>query len=392
MAHVYFHVDLNAFFASAEVLLDPSLKGKPIVVSGNTRRSVVATASYEARAYGIHSAMPLPEARQLCPDLIIVEPHFTYYQNLSAQFTQIVREHADQIEQASIDECYAEVTQTIQKYPKPLDLAWQLQSAIHSQLGLPCSIGVAPNMFLAKMASDMKKPMGITVLRIREVSSKLWPLDISQMRGVGVKTVPLLKEMGINTIGDLANYKDTQALRPIFGRRTEQILARANGHDDRQIISDFDSKSVGVSETLLEDVTDYDELKGLFRILSRRLSSRLAEEKKAGNTLMIRIKYYDFSNVDRSRRLEQPIWKGDDLFVQAMSLFDENWNGNPVRLAGISVSGFGENGAAEQLNLFDENVARREETVSILKDLNHELGSNLLIRASQAEGKRHENG
>ena len=183
MARVYFHIDMNAFFVNAEILLDPSLKGKPVAVSGTTRRSVVSTASYEARAFGVHSAQPIQEAIKLCPDLVIVSGHYQYYRELSEQFMNIVKRYTSEIEQASIDECYADVTDTIMKLQRPLDLAVRIQKEILTELGLPCSIGVGPNMFLAKMASDMKKPMGITVLRIRDVKDKMWPLPIWDMRG-----------------------------------------------------------------------------------------------------------------------------------------------------------------------------------------------------------------
>ena len=278
MARVIFHIDLNAFFANAEVLLDPSLKGKPLVVSGNTRRSVVSTASYEARKFGIHSAMPLAEAEKLCRDLIIIPGHYRWYGELSHQFMQIIRSYTDLVEQASIDECYADVTEEIMKYEKPLDLAWQMQQRVLKETGLSCSIGVGPNMFLAKMASDMKKPMGITVLRIRDVEDKMWPLPIGEMRGVGRRTVPLLEDMGIHTIGDLARYPNLDELRLIFGKNTEDVIARTHGHDSRTITLEYDAKSIGVSETMLEDITDYDEIRGLLRTLSRRLSKRLTQE------------------------------------------------------------------------------------------------------------------
>jgi len=374
MSRVYFHIDLNAFYANAECLLDPELKGKPIAVAGQTRRSVVSTASYEARVFGVHSAQPIAEAEKLCPELLIIEPHFHYYAALSRSFIEIVRRYTSEIEQASIDECYADMTEEIRKYEKPLDLAWKIQHEILSELGLPCSIGVGPNMFLAKMASDMKKPMGITVLRIREAETKLWPLSIGEMRGVGLKTVPLLNDLGIHTIGDLANVQDPEQLRPIFGKNTELMIRRAHGYDDRQLVTEADSKSMGVSETFLEDITDYDEIRGYFREMSRRLSERLRREHKIGTTISIRIKYYDFQNTDRSQKLDQPIFRADDLFVQAMSLFDDNWEGDPIRLTGLSVSDFvSEEAAATQINLFDPVDEKREETSAILKDLNKEL-------------------
>ncbi len=382
MSKVYFHVDLNVFFVSCEELLDPSLKDKPVVVSGNTRRSVVSTASYSARKYGIHSAMPIQQALQLCKELVIVNGHYSYYSELSKQFMNIIYSYTNLVEQASIDECYVDMTEVIKKYPKPLDLAFELQRRVLEEVGLRCSIGVAPNMFLAKMASDMKKPMGITVLRIRDVPEKMWPLPISEMRGVGKRTVNIMEDLDIHTIRDLATYKDIERLRPIFGKNTEAMIFRANGYDERTLITEFDSKSMGVSETLLEDVTDYDELKGLIRSLCRKLSKRLKESHKAGYHVSMRICYYDFRNANKSKKLSKPIWKSDDLFVQAMSLFDESFEEEEaVRLIGISVSDFEEEEIlAKQYSLFDES---QEENINeILQDLNQQLGSKSFVRAS----------
>lgn len=384
MRRIYFHIDLNAFFANAEVLLEPSLKGKPIIVAGVTRRSVVSTASYEARAFGIHSAMPVSAAQHLCRNLIIVPGHYAYYEELSSQFIKIVQKYTDQIEIASIDECYADVTNKIVQYAKPLDLAWEIQKRILNEVGLPCSIGVGPNMFLAKMASDMKKPMGITVLRIRDVPEKMWPLPIGDMRGIGSKTLPFMEELQIKNIGDLANYKNLDDLRDIFGKNTEEIIARANGHDERTIELEGESKSMGVSETMLEDVTDYEELRGLLRTLARRLSNRLKSEHKIGLRVTLRICYYDFRNADRSLHKETPIYKADDLFLTAMTLFDANWDeGEAVRLLGLSISDFMSEDTAKQLNLFvGDAKEEKEETREILSDLNRLLGTKALVRAS----------
>ncbi len=383
MARVYFHIDMNAFFVNAEILLDPSLKGKPVAVSGTTRRSVVSTASYEARAFGIHSAQPIQEAIKLCPDLVIVSGHYAYYRELSEQFMNIVRRYTSEIEQASIDECYADVTETILKMQRPLDLAVRIQKEILTEIGLQCSIGVGPNMFLAKMASDMKKPMGITVLRIRDVEDKMWPLPIGDMRGVGKKTEPLLLALGIKTIGDLARYKDMPKLEKIFGKNTDFMIRRAHGYDSREIVKEWDAKSMGVSETLLEDVTDYEELRGLYRTLSRKLSQRMKKDRKLGTTLSIRIKYFDFRNVDRSIRLDHPIWRGEDILDKAMELFDDNWDGEPVRLAGISLSGL-KNGdeLVTQLNLFNNPEEDKRETAFVLQDLNRQLSGKVFRRAS----------
>lgn len=389
MAHVYFHIDLNAFFANAEILLDPELAGKPIAVAGSTRRSVISTCSYEARSYGVHSAMPVSEAKRLCPQLILLEGHYNWYRELSEQFMDIVRSFTQEVEQASVDECYADVTEIIRTYERPLDLAWEMQNRILRETGIPCSIGVAPNMMLAKMASDMKKPMGITVLRLRDVPAKMWPLKIGDLRGIGARTVPLLEEIGIHTIGQLAQQKETAELKQIFGKNTAQMIRKANGYDDRVLVREYDARSMGISETFLEDVTDYEELRGLFRILARRLSGRLKESRKAGSLVQIRICYYDFRNADRSVKTAQPVYRSDDLFVQAMSLFDANWDGDPVRLIGISVSDFAAGDCIlSRLDLFHEDTSESDEsTEDILADLNRQLGVTSFVRASSLLGQ-----
>lgn len=382
MSRVYFHIDLNAFFASCEELLDPSLKGKPLVVGGKSRRSVISTANYEARKYGIHSAMPMQQAEKLCKDLVIVNGHYAFYSDMSHQFMQIIHSYTDLVEKASIDECYADMTDVICRYPKPLDVAFEIQRRVLEETGLRCSIGIGPNMFLAKMASDMKKPMGITVLRIRDVPEKMWPLPIKEMQGIGKRTVPLMEDLNIHSIKDLATYQDLNALKPVLGKNIEGMIKRANGYDDRTLMTDYDSKSMGISETLLEDVTDYDELRGLIRTLCRRLSKRLKEAHKAGYHVSMRICYYDFRNANKSKKLSAPIWTSDDLFVQAMILFDSSYEEEEaVRLIGVSVSDFAsEDFLAKQVSLFD--APEEESTSEILHDLNHQLGTQAFVRAS----------
>lgn len=382
MSRVYFHIDLNAFFASCEELLDPSLKGKPLVVGGKSRRSVISTANYEARKYGIHSAMPMQQAEKLCKDLVIVNGHYAFYSDMSHQFMQIIHSYTDLVEKASIDECYADMTDVICRYPKPLDVAFEIQRRVLEETGLRCSIGIGPNMFLAKMASDMKKPMGITVLRIRDVPEKMWPLPIKEMQGIGKRTVPLMEDLNIHTIKDLATYQDLNALKPVLGKNIESMIKRANGYDDRTLMTDYDSKSMGISETLLEDVTDYEELRGLIRTLCRRLSKRLKEAHKAGCHVSMRICYYDFRNANKSKKLSAPIWTSDDLFVQAMILFDSSYEEEEaVRLIGVSVSDFAsEEFLTKQVSLFD--APEEESTSEILHDLNHQLGTQAFVRAS----------
>ena len=240
-------------------------------------------------------------------------------------------------------------------------------------------------MFLAKMASDMKKPNGITVLRIRDVKEKMWPLPIKDMRGIGNKTVPYMQEIGIRTIGDLANYKDITKLREILGKNTDDYIDRANGIDHRELETEWDAKSMGISETLLEDINEYEELAGLIRTLARTLSKRLKNASKVGSSIHIRICYYDFRNITRAMKLSTPIWRADEIYNAAIALFEDNWEeGEAVRLLGITVGDFADEGyISSQLNLFDEEAAFKAETKDIINDLNGMLGlKKAFVRAS----------
>lgn len=373
MGKVIYHIDLNSFFASAEVLLDPTLQGKPIAVSGHSRRSVISTASYEARKFGVNSAMPIAMALKLCPELIVVNGHRHFYEELSTKFMDTIKKYSKTVEQASIDECYADMTDAVKQFDKPMDLAWQIQTELLNDCGLRCSIGVAPNKFLAKMASDMKKPMGITVLRIQEVPTKLWPLSVDEMRGVGKKTAPILHEIGIHTIGDLANYKEVEQLRSIFGRNTELVIQRAKGIDESEIICDWDIKTMSQSTTFLNDLTDFDEIKPVFLELSQKLSRRLSYENKTGNLVSITIKYFDFTSSNRSKKLANYIHTAEDIFQYALDLFEENVEDIPIRLIGVGLSNLKQHeDILVQINLFDQ-PKEVNATQKLIKELNQSL-------------------
>ena len=393
MGRVIFHIDLNAFFANAEILLNPALANKPLAVAGSTRRSVVSTCSYEARAFGIHSAMSIQEAKKRCKDLIIVHGNYEYYEELSHKFISYIKQHSNIVEQVSIDECYADMSDAIKKYKYPLDLAWRIQKELLQLYGLKCSIGVAPNKFLAKMASDMKKPMGITVLRISEVPTKLWPLDIKEMRGIGQKTLPYVKALGINTIGDLANYPDINQLRLIFGKNTEILLAKAHGKDNEELISNAIAKSMGQSVTLLEDISDYQEIKGVFTSLTRSLSTKLHDARMAGNIISITVKYYDFKSIVRSKKIDRYIYRQSDIFEYAMELFDGVYNDIPIRLLGVSIQDIKDiDNLNLQLNIFDENDYH-DDIKLVIKQLNEqlELGGKLFLAKEITREKSNEN-
>ena len=299
-----FHVDINAYYASAELLKNSALQGQPVAVAGLTRRSVVSTASYEARAYGVHSAMPLHEAMRLCPDLVVVAGDYKWYEELSGRFFAFLRRFTPYVEPASIDEGYMDVTEVIARYERPLDLAWQIQQGLLDELRLPVSIGVGPNKFLAKMASDMRKPLGIMILRKQEVRKKLWPLPIESMFGIGKKTVPILKREGIETIGDVADPANESLILRLLGRHSITTIQHARGNGSNQLSCTSSVQSISQSTTLDEDVEDYAEMRTVIQRLSRRLSQRASEEKVKGRLISTSIRYSDFKNVIRSVCLE----------------------------------------------------------------------------------------
>ena len=352
MGKIIFHIDINAFFASAETLRDPTLKNKPIAVCSNKRGSVVTTANYVAREYGVRSAMPLVEAIKLCPNLVVTGVHFELYDQISTQFVALCRKYTDIVEVASVDECYLDVTETIRKFKRPLDLALTIRKDIKKSIGLDVSIGIAPNRFLAKMASDIKKPRGMTVLRQKEVESKLWPLSIDRMHGVGIKSAELLKAIGILTIGDLAVCESSK-IQPVFKRFTEIMIRRANGDDDSELEVEQTVKSLSQSTTLLNATSDYDEISLVLERLSKELEQRCMSEGVLAQQVTITVKDELFQTYTRTMRLPNPTNSHQEFFENALLLFDANFSLHTVKLLGVGCSHFiFRDIISEQLKLF----------------------------------------
>lgn len=367
---VIFHIDLNSFFASAEILKNSALEGQPVVVAGLNRRSVVCTASYEARAYGVHSAMPLHMALEKCPDLVVVQGSYAWYEELSDRFFAYLKKFSIYIEPASIDECYLDVTEAIKAYKRPLDLAWIIQKSIYEDLRLPCSIGVAPNKFLAKMASDMRKPMGITVLRKQEIAKKLWPLSISEMWGIGKKSVPMLQENGILTIGDLASIDNEKKVMTLLGKHSYQFIQNARGNSSNQLSYNHGVKSLSQSTTVDRDISEYDEVKSVFQRLAKALSMRAKEEQLEGALISISIRYSDFSNMVRSASIQGYTNEERVLLEHALYLFDANQNGKMIRHLGIALASFRNAKSVDQINMFQQPIENTNDVDQVLKQLN----------------------
>ena len=380
MAKVIFHIDLNAFFANAEILKDPSLQGLPVVVSGLSKRSVVSTASYEARKFGIHSAMPLFQAMELCPDLVIVKGDYKWYEECSKKFITFIKKYSPYIEIASIDECYVDVTDKIKQYKRPLDLAWEIQNGIYEKIGLPCSIGVAPNKFLAKMASDMRKPMGITVLRKQEIKTKLWPLDVKEMYGIGKKTAPILIQHGIHTIKDIADPKNEPVLYRILGKSAPNIILNARGQGKDVLTFSTTLQSISQSTTINHDVEEYSEIKNILRLLTNSLCERAKKENMKGKLISLSIRYFDFRNVIRSTNIDFYVDDFNTIFEQVMLLFDQHYENIPVRHLGVGLGSLiSSTNNIQQLNIFQTLETPK---ANVLDELNKNITGSKLIYAS----------
>lgn len=381
---VILHVDMNSFYASVEATFDPSLNGKPIAVAGNVeeRKGIIITCSYEARAFGVKTTMPLWEAKRLCPGLIVLPPNFDRYRAASKEMFEILRSFTELVEPVSIDEGYVDISHCYEQ-GTPLEIANSIQHKLLKDLGLPCSIGVAPNKFLAKTASDFKKPLGITVLRKRDIQSVLWPRKVLEMHGIGQKTAEKLNEIGIHTIGDLATSQ-VGIVKELLGINGQKLRERANGMDEREVdpLAIYDVKTVGNSSTLSEDTVDEQILFDVLAKLSDKVATRLKGKQVVAKSITLQIKNSQWKMMTRSKQLTNPTDVGKEIFAEARQLFLSNWEQDPVRLLGvIAQEVVAKEDAHKQLDLFSyENDAKDEPILSTLAKIQAKFGKHSIVR------------
>ena len=317
------HVDMDAFFASIEQLDHPEYKGHPVIVGGLSSRGVVATCSYEARKFGVHSAMPISRAKKLCPDGIYVYPRMDRYKEVSHQIFSIMKEFTPHIEPLSIDEAFLEVSGMSTMYSGPKALGRAIKDRVFEETGLIISAGLAPNKFLAKLASDLDKPDGLVVIPYGREKEILAPLPIKRIWGVGPRTEKILKTGGFHLMRHIQALPDESSLIPLVGNQARRIWELANGIDDRPVETDRKIQSIGAEETYEEDLTDSSAIELEFRYFANRLSKRLRKRNLLGHTVSIKVRYDDFTTVSRQKRLDTPSDHEHVFFETALLLWDK---------------------------------------------------------------------
>jgi DNA polymerase IV (DinB-like DNA polymerase) len=336
------HIDMDAFYSSVEQRENPSLKGRPVIVGadpkGGKGRGVVAGCSYEARKFGVHSALPISQAYRLCPDGAYLRPNFTLYEQVSEQLMRILSQFAEKIEPMSIDEAFMDVTGKVTDFTEASRLATKIKDELRQKAQLTCSIGVAPNKSVAKIASDFKKPDGLTVVQPDGVRQFLAPLPVGKISGIGKKSAELLKKMNISTIGDLAATHPSK-LTEIFGKYGTRLWQVANGMDEEEVITSYSIKSISSETTFEEDVADKARVMEAFAKLINDVHSRSLSQNMLFRTVSIKVRLEDFTTFTRAK--SHPRYTNEKVVMEdyVKHLFEEfEASGKKIRLVGVRVS------------------------------------------------------
>ncbi|MBR4496967.1 MAG: DNA polymerase IV [Acholeplasmatales bacterium] len=385
-AKIIFHIDMNAFFCSVACIKNPELRGKAFAIGReNSTKGVLSTASYEARKYGIHSAMPQNEAMKLLPGLIIIQPNFNDYKYYHYKFVDLIKEYTDLIEVASIDELYADMTEASKKR-HPLVIAKEIQERLLGEYKLPCSIGIAPTLFLAKMGSDIKKPLGVTVIRKREVSKVLYPLSVSDIFGIGKKTWPRLIENGIKTIGDFMDINNKDKIIDLIGINSYEYATNAINGKSSDVVEPnryADSKSISESETYDIPKVLIEDCALELRKMTRSVVNKMKKYKYFTKTVTITLRDSTFNTITRQRSLNE--YTDDLIYINdiAMELLEDNFiDGKDYRLLGIGVSNLL---TKEELplehNLFNisDKLEKENEINKMIKEFQSKYGDKALF-------------
>lgn len=380
---IIFHIDMNMFFCSVAVIKNPSLKGKAFAIGREgTTKGVLSTASYEARKYGIHSAMPQIEAIRKLPSLIIVNSDFKMYKEYHNKFIKLIGEYTDTIEVASIDEVYADMTEICKKR-NALDVAKEIQVRLVKEYHLPCSIGIAPTLYLAKMASDIKKPLGITVLRKRDVKNILYPLKVEDIFGIGKKTSPKLHQAGINTIADFMNPINKSIILEVVGEKTYNAVVHAmEGKSSNQVDPDrwSEVESISTSQTFDIHLDCYEQIYVHMKELLKKVHQRLIKEGYYTKTITLTLRDESFKTITRSKSVDYT--NSYQYILDTLEdLLDENYNGDVIRLVGVGLHSLKKEEDMEiEYNLFTYQsfLAREEKINDVIEKINDKYHSSVI--------------
>ena len=373
------HIDMDAFFASVEQLDNPELKGKPLIVGGQSCRGVVSTCSYEARKYGVHSAMPMVEARRLCPHAEFLPGRMWRYEEVSREIMRIFHEEAPLVEQLSIDEAFLDVSGMERLCKDVRNVGWRIKERIKNEIGLTCSVGLAPNKFLAKMASDLQKPDGFTVITHEQARSFIAPLPVTKIFGIGGAAKQMLAQFGIATIGQLANA-DRSILQKVFGKNADKVQHLAMGLDDRPVIPETAPKSIGRETTFEKDLYTFEDCKAAILELSGQTGFRLRNKGYSGRTVTLKVKFKDFKIITRSISSEGDISCDEEIFSLAVKLLKDVAYENGVRLLGVTVSNL-QDGSCGSL-CFEENTKLLQRNAAV-DNLKKRFGENIIARGGK---------
>jgi DNA polymerase-4 len=389
----YFHVDMDAFFVSVEELFDPSLKGKPVVVGGRPdERGVVSAASYAARKFGVHSAMPLRTAYKLCPQAIFVDGHPDRYRDCSKQVYEVLQAFSPLVEMASIDEAYLDMSGTERLYGPPLRAAHLLHQRMKTETRLNCSVGIATSRLVAKITSDQAKPNGVLWVVPGQEAAFLAPLDVRKVPGVGKVTEKNLHTLGIRKVGDLARL-DEKFLEQRFGKWGMALAGKSRGLDaggwfDTEIGVDAGPKSISHEHTFHEDTADLGKIEPTLARLCEMVGRRLREQGLHARTIQLKLRFADFSTITRAHSVPRATQLDTELYQEIRALFQQNWRaGAKVRLLGVHVSGW--EAEAEQLDLLGEEDRheRWKGALAAADRMRDRFGESAVSLASSMRGK-----
>jgi DNA polymerase-4 len=346
------HIDMDAFYASVEQLDNPWLKGKCVIVGGTSNRGVVSASSYEARRFGVRSAMPIFQARQKCPDGVFIPPRMARYKEISQKIMAILREFSPQVEVVSIDEAYMDISDSRRLYGNPEAVARDIKTTIKDKLGLTCSVGLAPVKFLAKVASDMDKPDGLTIIQPREMAQFIDKLSVQKVPGVGKKTYLQLAALGIKTLGDVNKFP-TKMLLDRMGKFGQRLIELASGRDHSAVTPRSPHKSVSSERTLAEDTLDKKVLHQYLLKQSEEVARQLRKAGVKARTITLKVKHADFKQYTRSKTISMPTRSSETIYQHAAKLLDNYKLTQKIRLIGVGTSGFKSEGQPVQLSLFE---------------------------------------